>query len=422
MFYTHRVSKCGYNRMKFWQKTVLALILGIVIGLFFQEKVLWLKAVGDGYLSLIRMVLIPLVFSSISVGICTVQDPAKLGRVGILMLFLYGMTTLFAVIEGMGACSLFQPGAGVSLGGDLAPQLHAQTTNLSDILSHIIPKNVALAFVDGNVLQVIFIAFLVGIALNACQEKARPLKDFLKSVSDVMIVITRMVISLTPIGVFAIIGWTAATFGIQAFIPMARFLVLYYAVCFFHIGVIFLPLIYKGAKIPIRTFFAAVWDALIMAFSTCSSAATLPVALNCATEKLKVSQRIANFMLPIGTTINMNGAAIFQGMSALFLCQMYGIHLVFSEIVTIVIVTVLSSLGSAGVPGTGFIMLTLVLSSVGIPLEGMALLAGIDRFREMISTLLNILGDLVCTAVVARHEGEIGSEAIAVQECAIDTV
>jgi len=378
-----------------------------------------LKVVGEGYLSLIRMVLIPLVFSSISVGICTVQDPAKLGRVGILMLFLYGMTTLIAVIEGMGACHFFQPGVGVHLGGQLMSTAHTQATSLSDVLTHIIPKNVVQAFAEGNVLQVIFIAFLLGIALNACQEKARPLKDLLRSIADVMVVITRMVISLTPIGVFAIVGWTSATLGVQAFLPMARFLVLYYGVCLFHIGFVFVPLLYKGARIPLRLFFRSVWDALVMAFSTCSSAATLPVALQCATEKLKISQRIANFMLPIGTTINMNGAAIFQGMSALFLCQLYGIDLALSEMITVVVVAVLSSLGSTGVPGTGFIMLTLVLPSVGIPLEGMALLAGIDRFREMISTFLNILGDLVCTAVVARQEGELGDSKQTVQECPI---
>lgn len=405
--------------MKFWQKTILALVLGVIVGLLFQEKALWLKVVGEGYLSLIRMVLIPLVFSSISVGICTVQDPAKLGRVGILMLFLYGMTTLIAVIEGMGACHFFQPGVGVHLGGQLMSTAHTQATSLSDVLTHIIPKNVVQAFAEGNVLQVIFIAFLLGIALNACQEKARPLKDLLRSIADVMVVITRMVISLTPIGVFAIVGWTSATLGVQAFLPMARFLVLYYGVCLFHIGFVFVPLLYKGARIPLRLFFRSVWDALVMAFSTCSSAATLPVALQCATEKLKISQRIANFMLPIGTTINMNGAAIFQGMSALFLCQLYGIDLALSEMITVVVVAVLSSLGSTGVPGTGFIMLTLVLSSVGIPLEGMALLAGIDRFREMISTFLNILGDLVCTAVVARQEGELGDSKQTVQECPI---
>lgn len=405
--------------MKFWQKTIVALVLGVAVGLLFQEKVLWLKEVGEGYLSLIRMVLIPLVFSSISVGICTVQDPAKLGRVGVFMLLLYGMTTLIAVIEGMGACHLFQPGVGVHLGGQLMSAAHTPATSISDVLTNVIPKNVVRAFAEGNVLQVIFIAFLLGIALNACQEKARPLKDLLRSIADVMLVITRMVISLTPIGVFAIVGWTSATLGLQAFLPMARFLVLYYGVCLFHIGFVFVPLLYKGAKIPLRTFFRAVWDALVMAFSTCSSAATLPVALQCATEKLKISQRIANFMLPIGTTINMNGAAIFQGMSALFLCQLYGIDLALSEMITVVVVAVLSSLGSTGVPGTGFIMLTLVLSSVGIPLEGMALLAGIDRFREMISTFLNILGDLVCTAVVARQEGEIGNAAQTVQECMV---
>ena len=388
------------KNMKLWQKTLLALISGVVVGLLFQEKVLWLKAVGDGYLTLIQMVLIPLVFSSISIGICSVQDPAKLGRVGLMMLGLYAFTTLIAVIEGMGAAFLFQPGSGIQLG--VAEKVHGGTSmSLSDILSHIIPKNIAQAFVDGNVLQVIFIALVLGIALSMCKEKAAPLKAILESLSHAMVVITNMVIALTPIGVFAIVGWTAATLGVKAFLPMVRFLVLYYGTCLLHIAIVFIPLIVKGARIPVKKFFSSVWDSLIMAFSTCSSSATLPVALHCATDRLKVSHRIAHFMLPLGTTINMNGCALFQGMSALFLCQLYAIDLSISQLITVVLVAVLSAVGAAGVPGTGFIMLTLVLSSVGLPLEGMALLAGIDRFREMISTLLNILGDLVCTAVVA---------------------
>lgn len=395
--------------MKLWQKTLLALFLGVVTGLFFQEKVVWLKAIGDGYLSLIQMVLVPLVFASISVGVCTVQDPGKLGRVGVMMLVLYGLTTLIAVLEGMGAAALFEPGVGVHLKDSMPSGTHhVATLGLSDILSHLIPKNIAKAFLDGNVIQVIFIAFLLGVALNICKEKSKPLQDVLVSLSQAMIVITRIVVSLTPIGVFAIIGWTAATLGLSAFIPMARFLVLYYGACLFHVGVVFVPLIVKGAKIPLKRFFSAVWDSLVMAFSTCSSSATLPVAIHAATDRLKVSHRIAHFMLPLGTTINMNGCAIFQGMSALFLCQLYSIELAVPQLITIVLVAVFSAVGAAGVPGTGFIMLTLVLSSVGIPLEGLALLAGIDRLREMISTVLNILGDLVCTAVVARQEGELG--------------
>lgn len=392
--------------MKLWQKTVLALILGLVVGLIFKENVVWLKAIGDGYLALIRMVLVPLVFSSISVGICSVQDPAKLGRVGIMMLGLYGVTTLISVVEGLGAASFFQPGAGIHL-SEVAATSVGPTLSLSSVLANLIPKNIAQAFVDGNVLQVIFIAFVFGVAVSICKEKAAPLRDILTGLSSVMLVITKMVIALTPIGVFAIVGWTAATLGVKAFIPMARFLVLYYGACLFHILFVYVPLIYKGARIHVKKFFSSVWEALVMAFSTCSSSATLPVALQCATERLKVSHRIAHFMLPLGTTINMNGCALFQGMSALFLCQMYGIDLSLSQMITVVLVAVLSAVGAAGVPGTGFIMLTLVLSSVGIPLEGMALLAGIDRFREMMSTVLNILGDLVCTAVVARQEGEL---------------
>lgn len=392
--------------MKLWQQTIVALVLGLVVGLLFHEHVLWLKVIGDGYLSLIRMVLVPLVFSSISVGICSVQDPAKLGRVGIMMFVLYGVTTLISVIEGLGAASLFQPGAGIHF-GELASNVTPPTFSFASVVSNLIPKNIAQAFVDGNVLQVIFIAFVFGVAVSMCQEKAAPIRNILSSLSSVMLVITKMVIALTPIGVFAIVGWTAATLGVKAFLPMARFLVLYYAVCLFHILFVYVPLICKGVRIPLKRFFSAVWEPIVMAFSTCSSSATLPIALHAATDRLKVSHRIAHFMLPLGTTINMNGCALFQGMSALFLCQLYGIDLSLSQMITVVLVAVLSAVGAAGVPGTGFIMLTLVLSSVGIPLEGMALLAGIDRFREMISTVVNILGDLVCTAVVARQEGEL---------------
>ncbi len=407
--------------MKLWQQILIAMFFGILTGLYFEENVLWMKLIGDGFLSLIHMLILPLVFASVTLGVTSIHDPKKFGRVGSKTLALYLSTTTLSVILGLVVGFLAQPKVGEiriptqtvseSTQGPTAQLQSHQKPTLSQILLNIIPKNPVKAFVDGNVLQVIFFSVLFGIAINlSSKERVQPLYNVIQGIASIMLELTQMIMKLSPIGIFAIVAWASATFGAKAIYSMARFLIFYYGACLFHLTITLGSLLRWGAKIPLKLFFKKSWDSLVMAFSTCSSSATLPVALECLTDKMGVSRAVASFMLPLGTAINMNGAAIYQGMSALFLCGIYGIDLGVVELIELVVVAVLSAVGSAGIPGTGFIMLSVVLSSVGIPLEGLALLAGIDRLREMISTVTNISSDIACCLVVARQEGEIDQE------------
>lgn len=231
--------------------------------------------------------------------------------------------------------------------------------------------------------------------------------EVLESLADVMYRLTAIIMEFSPFGVFAIMAWVSGSFGLVVLIPLLKFLLVYYAACLLHVFVVFCSILRFMAKLSPWPFFRGMRDAMMMAFSTCSSSATLPVSMHCVQQNLGVSKNITSFVLPLGSTINMNGSAIFQGMSALFIAQAYEITLGWQSLLTIVVTATLSSIGAAGIPGTGFIMLSVVFTSVGIPIEGLALLAGIDRVREMVSTVLNILGDAVCAVYIARNEGEL---------------
>ena len=407
--------------MKLWQQILIAMFLGITTGLFFKEDVLWMKIIGDSFLSLIHMLILPLVFSSVTLGIASIHDPSKLSRVGTKTLVLYISTTILSVILGIAVGYMAQPLPGelslsassLQAGAISANGVQHHKPSIGEILANVIPKNPIRAFVEGNVLQVIFFSCLLGLAITMSpRQKVQPLVDVIRGIASIMLELTQLIMKLSPVGIYAIVAWAAATFGVEAVYSMARFLFFYYGACFFHLTVTLGLMLRLGAKIPLRLFIRKSWDSLVMAFSTCSSSATLPVALECLTEKMGVGRAVASFMLPLGTAINMNGAAIYQGMSALFLCGIYGIELQMPELVELVAVAVFSAIGSAGIPGTGFIMLSVVLSSVGIPLEGLALLAGIDRVREMISTVTNISSDIACCLVVARQEGEIDQQVL----------
>lgn len=394
--------------MKLWQQVLLAAFLGICTGLAFPGVGLELKILGDLFLHLIHMVILPLIFAAVCTGITAIHDPAKLGRIGGKTIFLYATTTMIAVVIGISFATIFKPGLGLEIGSVGQPIALKAAPTISDLLTNLIPKNPVKAFVDGNVLQVIFFSVLFGVSIALVGDKGKPVENLLRAIAQTMFKLTHFVIKLSPFGVFGIMAWAAASFGIKALLTLGHFLLTYYGACLFHVTFVYGGLLLLG-RLSILKVLKGSRDACVMAFSTCSSSASLPVALECV-DRMGVHPSIANFMLPLGTTINMNGAAIFQGMSALFLCQAYGIELSIHQIVTLVSVATLSSVGSAGIPGTGFIMLSVVLSSVGIPLEGIALIAGVDRLREMVSTIVNILGDIVCTVFVARQEKELNYE------------
>jgi dicarboxylate/amino acid:cation (Na+ or H+) symporter, DAACS family len=392
--------------MKLWMKILIGLVLGLIIGPLLGEKAEYLRPVGMIFLNLINMLVVLLVFSSMTVGITSIHDPKKLGRVGLKTLVLYFCTTVVAIFFGLFFAKLIKPGLGVNLGG--ADQLVlGDMPKISQVLMDIIPINPISSLANGNILQIIVFALFLGVAINFCGDRARPVLRFLESLSEIMYQMTSIVMEFAPYGVLAIMGWVAGTYGLDILLPLGKFLLCNYVACIVHSVVVFGFILLVLARLNPMHFFRGMGDAMAFAFSTNSSSATLPVSLHCLQKNLGVSKNIASFVLPLGATVNMNGAAIFQAITALFVAQAYGIHLGWQSLITIVVTATLSAVGSAGIPGTSLIMLSVVLSSVGLPLEGLAIVAGVDRVREMVSTVVNILGDAVVGIYVAKTENEL---------------
>lgn len=394
--------------MKLWVKIFIGLILGAFTGLILGENAIYLKPLGTIFLNLINMIIVLLILSSMAVGITSIHDPQKLGRVGGKTIGIYLMTTLIAIGTALLLANIFDLGTGLGLQAkEITPP---NPPSLSEIVLSIIPTNPIASMVNGNILQVIVFAVFLGIAINFSGQKGKPLLHFLESLADVMYRLTSLIMEFSPIGVFGITAWVTGTFGLTLLLPLLKFLSIYYLACLFHLFVIYGALLKGVAQLKLWPFFRGMRDAIMMAFSTCSSAATLPVAMHCAQENLGVSKNISGFVLPLGITMNMNGGAIYQAMSAIFIAQAYGIQLDLYHYITLILTTTFSAIGTAGVPGGGFIMLSAVLASVGLPLEGLAILAGIDRLRDMMTTVLNILGDAAVTVLIAKQEGELNEK------------
>lgn len=390
-------------------KILIGLGLGSAVGLALGPNAVYLKPVGQVFLSLINMIIVLLILSSMTTGITAIHDPKKLSRVGLKTLFLYLVTTAIAIVIGMSFADYFQLGRSLPLKLE-KPVVLTNAPSIGEMLLGVIPSNPVQALAEGNVLQVIVFSVFLGLAINLAGEKGRPLKQALESLADVMYRLTQLVMEFSPIGIFAIMAWVVGTFGSAVLWPLLKFLLIYYTACCLHMALVFCGMLKFMARLNPIPFFKGMWEAILMAFSTCSSSATLPISMECAEKNLGIHRNITSFVLPLGSTINMNGAALYQGMAAVFIAQVYGIELSIYAMTTIVVTAILSSIGAAGIPGTGFIMLSVVFTSVGIPIEGLALLAGIDRVREMISTVLNILGDAVCAIIVAKQECEFDEQ------------
>lgn len=392
--------------MKLWVKILIALVLGVITGVALGPSAEVLKPIGTLFLNLINMIIVLLVLSSMTVGITSIHDPQKLGRIGLKTLTMYLLTTIVAIAIGIFFGKLFHPGDGLGLQAS-STLTTIETPSLTEMFLSIVPKNPVAALVEGNVLQIIVFALFLGISINFAGEKGKPLLELLESLADVMYRLTSIVMEFSPIGVFAIIASVTGTFGLSVLYPLMKLVIVYYLACGVHILFVFCGILWGLAKLSPTPFFKGMGDAIMVAFSTCSSSATLPVSMHCTQKNLGVSKNIVNFVLPLGSTVNMNGAAIYQGMAAIFIAQAYGIQLEWEALIIIVATATLSSIGAAGIPGTGFLMLSVVFTSVGLPIEGLALLAGIDRIREMISTVLNVLGDAVVAVYIAKQEGEL---------------
>ncbi|NGX58234.1 MAG: Proton/sodium-glutamate symport protein [Chlamydiae bacterium] len=393
--------------MKLWVKIIIAMFLGLISGWVIGPKAEMLYPVGEVFLKLIGMIIVPLVLASMTVGITSIHDPKKLGRVGLKTLGLYLVTTIVSIVLGLSFAYLFNVGSGIEITAG-QPIAQVEPMGIAQIFSNLIPTNPFASLVtNNNILQVIVFALFLGVAINFAGERGRPLLDIMESISEVMYSLTSIVMEFSPIGVFAIMAWVAGRFEMSVLLSLAKFLSIYYAACLIQLFLVFGFILVFVARLSPGPFFKGMWEAMTVAFGTCSSSATLPVSMQCVQENLGVSKNISSFVMPLGSTINMAGAAIFQGMAAIFISNAYGIHLDFLSIITVVITAVLSAVGAAGIPGSGILMLSAVLSSAGLPIEGIGLLLGIDRIREMISAVVNSMGDAVVAVTIAKQEGEL---------------
>ena len=387
----------------------IAFILGVIVGIIWQAigwKPTFFKPFGDLFIRLIQMIVIPLVISSLVAGAAGMENLKKLGRVASKTILYYMVTTTIAVLLGLLVANIFNPGIGLDL--DLARETTVKTAEnpgIVQVLLNIVPKNPFDAASNGKLLQIIFFSLFFGFALSAIGEKGRPLLNIFETIMEVMIKITQIVMLYAPIGVFALIAYTVGMHGLKVMLPLMKVIVIMYAISVVHVLLVYIPAIKFIGKYPLKRFFREVREPFLVAFSTCSSGATLPVNM-AAVQRMGVSKSTASFTIPLGNTINMDGAAIYLSLAAVFVAQVYGISLSIGQQFTILLMGILASIGSIGVPAFLLVVITMVFTQVGLPMEGVALIAGIDRIIDMARTSLNILGDATGAVVIAGSEGE----------------
>ncbi len=393
--------------MKLWKKMLVGLVLGVLTGILLGQHAHYLKPIGSLFLGLLNMLVVLLVFSSMTVGVTSINDMRKLGRVGIKTIGLYAGTTTLAIIIGLTFAKIFKPGFGIGLHHDAIPVTLEETPDFLNMFLSMVPENPIGSLANGHILQVIVFSIFLGLGITFAGEKGKPLAKVMESLSEAMFSITGIVMKFAPFGIFAIMAWVAGTFGVGILLPLLKLVIVHYCACLVHLVFVLGGILVFAAKVRPGPFFKGMTDAITLAASTTSSSATLPATLHCTQENLGVSKNISSFVLPIGATVNMNGTAIFQGIAAAFIAQAYGIELGWQSLLIIVVTATLSAVGTAGIPGAALVTLSIVLSSVGLPLEGIAIIAGIDRIRDIAGTVTNILGDAVVSVYVAKSEGEL---------------
>lgn len=390
---------------------MLGLILGVIVGAFVSAEFAqtWFRPLGDLFIRLIRMVVVPLVFATLVAGAAGISDVSKLGRVAIRTLLIFMATSAVAVIMGLIIANLIDPGIGVTLSTEGLKATQVKAPSFVKTLLEIVPINPMEAFSKGAILQIIFFAIMFGFCLNALGEKGRGVYEFFDTIGHIMIRMTNIVMRYAPIGVFGLMAAVVAQHGLAVLLPLGKLILASFIATSLLVILIYIPWVKFGIGIPLGTYFKGIFEPWLIAFTTCSSAAAMAANL-IASRRLGASNSVASFAVPLGNTINMNGTAVYMGVTAVFAAQIYGLNLTFSDQVIVVLTGVLAAIGTAGVPGAGLIMSTLVFTQIGIPLEVVALIAGVDRILDMIRTSINVVGDSTTALAVSRMEGELGTE------------
>lgn len=394
------------RKMSLLTQIFIAFVVAVLAGIVFGPDIKVVQPLGDLFLRLIKFIIVPLILSTLVVGVASTGDIKKLGRMGGKTIVYYLVTTFIAVCIGLIAGFIFQPGSGLDVtvpsGG--VPDA-TKTGGVIQILLNIVPTNPVAALTDANVLQIIFFALFVGLGITMVGEKADPVLHFFEGFAEIMYKITGIVMKYAPIGIFGLLAPIIGQYGLTVLLPLLKVILAVALGCIVHAGVTYSIAVKTLGNMSPKQFFKGISPASLVAFSTQSSSGTLPVTIKSSEENLGVSNKVTSFVLPLGATINMDGTSLYLSVAALFVAQFYGIHLSFGQILMIVLIATLGSIGAAGVPGAGLVMLTFVFTAVGLPLQGIALIAGIDRFLDMFRTATNVTGD--GSAAVYIHASEM---------------
>lgn len=411
------------KKLSLTTKIFIGLILGATCGIIlhylvptgnFKDKILIEGAfyiVGNGFLRLMQMLVVPLVFCSLVCGAAAIGDTKTLGKVGVKIMALYLVTTALAVTLALSVAKMINPGIGLDISAiEKGQTTIAETTGFADTLLDTIPKNPIQGLAEGNMLQIILFAIIVGIIIAKLGSKVDIVHKFFAQFNDIMMEMTMIVMKVAPIGVFCLISRTFANIGFDAFIPMLKYMASVFLALGIQCFVVYGSLLKGFTRLSPIKFIKKFAPVMGFAFSTASSNATIPMSIDALDKKIGVDNKISSFTIPLGATINMDGTAIMQGVAVIFVAQAFNIGLDFVDYLTVIATATLASIGTAGVPGVGLITLSMVFTSVGLPVEGIALIMGIDRILDMTRTAVNITGDAVCTTIVAHQDGYLDKE------------
>lgn len=395
------------------------LVLGIVLNLWVPEGYVRdqlfidgiFYVIGNGFIRLMKMLVIPLVFCSLVCGSASIGDTKSVGRVGGNTILFYFVTTALAVSMAILIAVLIRPGKGLNLETIVEEQtVVVQDTSVTDTILNIIPENPIRAMADGTMLPIILFAMLVGILLAKMGKRAGVVLKFMMQWNDLMMEMTSLVMALAPIGVFCMITRTFARIGFEAFLPLLKYMGSVVLGLAFQCFVVYMLLFFVFTRLNPLKFLGKFFPVMAFAFSTSASNATIPFNIEILEEKIGVSRKISSFTIPLGATINMDGTSIMQGIAVVFAAQAYGIHLGISGYLTVIATATLASIGTAGIPSVGLVTLSMVFTAVGLPVEAITLIMGVDRIIDMIRTAVNVTGDAVCTTIVAYQNRELNTE------------
>jgi Na+/H+-dicarboxylate symporter len=403
----------GEESMKLTTKIILALILGAITGLLLNifspdlfvglDKYMF-DPLGKIFINLIKMLVVPIVFISIVLGTAGLGDPKKLGRIGAKTIGYFLITTAVALIISIALALVIKPGLVGNFDTENAEFATEEAPPVLDTFLNIIPTNPFQAMVDGNMLQIITFSILIGFAIAILGERVQSVKNLFEQGNNIVMYLVELVMKTAPYGTFGLIASAVGSQGLDAIKAMGLYMIVVVLALLIHLIVTYGSAILLFAKQNPLKFFKGFSPAMSVAFSTSSSSATLPVSMDVAQKNLGIPKTISSFVQPLGATINMDGTAIMQGVATIFIAQVYGVDLSLTELLTVILTAVLASIGTAGVPGVGLIMLAMVLNAVHLPVEGIALIIGIDRLLDMTRTAVNITGDASCALIIAESE------------------